>query len=416
MKITAEVITIGDEILYGQILDTNTQWISMELDQIGVKIVRKTTVGDEEGEILRVFSEAEERADIVLITGGLGPTNDDLTKPALAKFFNSDISMNSQALKEVEALFAYRGFELTEANRLQAALPDKCTMISNPVGTAPGMWFERNNKVFISMPGVPHEMKTMMHKSVLPMLKNFFKTPVIYHKMIKTVGIGESWLADKIKIWENNLPTHIKLAYLPGVSQVRLRLTATGESLDILKKEVNEQIESLVPIIDKYIFGYDNDSLEEVVGRLLLQQNKTLATAESCTGGALAQKITSIAGSSNYFLGGIIPYHNNAKQEILKVDTSILQNFGAVSEETVLKMAENVRELFKSDIGISSSGIAGPSGGTPEKPVGTVWIGYCDDTKSVAKKLSLGKERNINIQIATVAILNLIRLHLIGQK
>ncbi|MGI8600733.1 MAG: CinA family nicotinamide mononucleotide deamidase-related protein, partial [Chitinophagaceae bacterium] len=312
-RITAEIITIGDEILYGQILDTNTHWISIELDKIGVGIVRKTTIGDEEGEILKAFAEAESGADIILITGGLGPTNDDLTKPALSKYFNSPLKMNELALKELTELFSTRGRELTELNRQQAALPECCTMISNKLGTATGMWFEKNEKVFVSMPGVPHEMKAMMESSILPSLKKKFKMPVIFHKMIKTVGIGESWLADLIKNWENNLPSHIKLAYLPSIAHVKLRLTASGTSMEVLQHEVEEQIFNLLPLAEKYIYGYDNTTLEEAVGKILIKDDLTIAVAESCTGGAVSQKITSVPGSSAYFSGGIIPYHNNLK-------------------------------------------------------------------------------------------------------
>jgi nicotinamide-nucleotide amidase len=411
-RINAEIITIGDEILYGQILDTNTHWLSIQLDSIGVRIVRKTTVGDEEGEILKVFAEAESRADIILITGGLGPTNDDLTKPALSKYFNSPLKIHEQALKELTDLFNARGKELTELNRQQAALPECCKMISNKLGTATGMWFEKNGKVFISMPGVPHEMKAMMESSIIPSLKNFFKTQVIYHKMIKTVGIGESWLADMIRNWENNLPSHIKLAYLPSVAHVKLRLTASGTSKEELKKDVNEQIQWLLPLAEKYIYGYDKTTLEEAVGILLKREKKTIATAESCTGGAVAQRITSIPGSSAYFKGGIIPYSNEIKEEILGVPKSTLVSYGAVSEETVKEMAAHVRKNFKADIGIASSGIAGPSGGTPEKPVGTIWIAYNDGENIFAKKLLLGNDRLVNIEQATIAILNMIRLQI----
>lgn len=411
--ITAEIITIGDEILYGQILDTNTHWISIELDKIGVRIVRKTTIGDEESEILKAFSEAESRADIILITGGLGPTNDDLTKPALSKFFNAPLKIHARALEELTEFFRSRGRELTELNHQQAALPEGCRMISNPLGTATGMWFEKNRKIFVSMPGVPHEMKKMMEVSILPSLKQHFETPVIYHKMIKTVGIGESWLADLIKNWEINLPSHIKLAYLPSIAHVKLRLTASGTSIKILKQEVEEQINLLLPIAEKYIYGYDNTTLEEAVGKLLVQENKTIVTAESCTGGAIAQKITSVAGSSAYFKGGIIPYHNDIKEGILGVKKSTLIDHGAVSEETVKEMAIKVRKLLKSDIGIASSGIAGPSGGSPEKPVGTVWIAYSDKENTVAKKLMLGSDRLVNIEWTTIAILNLVRLQVL---
>ncbi|MDQ3392806.1 MAG: competence/damage-inducible protein A [Bacteroidota bacterium] len=411
-SINAEIITIGDEILYGQILDTNTHWLSIELDRIGVRIVRKTTIGDQEGQILQVFSEAESRADIILITGGLGPTNDDLTKPTLSKYFNSPLKINDQALKELTELFQERGKELTALNRKQAELPECCKMIPNKNGTAAGMWFEKDGKIFVSMPGVPHEMKAMMESSILPALKKQFQTPVIFHKMIKTVGIGESWLSDLIKNWENNLPANIKLAYLPSIGHVKLRLTASGNSLELLKQEVDEQIKLLLPFAEKYIYGYDNTTLEEAVGQLLKNTNQTIATAESCTGGAIAKQITSVPGSSAYFRGGIIPYHNDIKEEILGVEKSTLISFGAVSEETVKEMAINVRKLLNASIGIASSGIAGPSGGTKEKPVGTVWVAYSSEGTTFAKKLMLGNDRTVNIEQTIIAVLNLVRLQL----
>lgn len=407
--ILAEIISIGDEILYGQILDTNSQWISFELDKAGIKTVRKTTVPDLEPEILKAFSEAESRADIVLITGGLGPTNDDLTKPALARYFDASLVINPQALKELEALFERRGFKMTVLNRRQAELPDKCRMISNTAGTAAGMWFEKNGKVFISMPGVPHEMKTMMRDIVVPDLVHFFNPPALFHKMILTVGIGESWLADKIKDWESQLPAHIKLAYLPNYGQVRLRLTASGNDPEQLKTDVAIEVEKVCPLIEKHIFGYDNETLEQKIGELLSQESKTLALAESCTGGFLSHTITSVPGSSRYFQGAIIPYSNELKIKQLGIKAATIENYGAVSEETVHEMANNVRELLRADIGISSSGIAGPGGGTPEKPVGTVWIALADGYQTITKKLSLTSDRMVNINLTCVAALNLLR-------
>ncbi|MTI31060.1 competence/damage-inducible protein A [Xanthovirga aplysinae] len=407
--VSAEVLSIGDEILYGQITDTNSQWISAELDKVGIKTIRKTTVGDEEGQILGAFKEAESRAEIVLITGGLGPTPDDLTKPLLARYFDSSLSMHPEALKNLEEMFAKRGFELNDLNRQQAVLPDKCEMITNRMGTAPGMWFHQKGKVFVSMPGVPFEMKTMMSEIIIPKLLEIYQPPVIYHKMIKTVGIGESWLSEKIKAWQDNLPTHIKLAYLPHLSQVRLRLTAMGSDMGKLKTEVEKQIQSLLPLAGKYIYGYDDDKLEEVVGNLLRQQGKTVATAESCTGGFLAHSITSIAGSSDYFMGGIIPYQNEMKENLLGVQRETLIEHGAVSEETVFEMANRAREKFKTDFGLATSGVAGPGGGTPDKPVGTVWIALADGKQTFTKKLSLAKDRLINIQLTVVAILDILR-------
>lgn len=408
----AEILTIGDEILYGQLLDTNSQWISEELDKAGIKTIRKTTVGDSREQILTAFAEAESRADIVLITGGLGPTNDDLTKPCLAEYFNCEVTINDQALQELTSLFESKGIELNEVNRMQAALPVCCEMVSNKIGTACGMWFNKNGKVFVSMPGVPHEMKKMMVDSIIPRLQQVFDADIIYHKIIKTIGIGESWLADLIKDWEGGLPDHIKLAYLPGIAQVKLRLTAVGDDAESLKAEVQGLVDQLHKYAGKYIYGYDNDQIEEVVGRLLLEQNKTIAIAESCTGGYVSHLITSVAGSSDYFQGSIIPYHNHLKINILGVNESTITEHGAVSEETVFEMANLVRKKFNTDIGIATSGIAGPSGGTPEKPVGTVWIAYADGEQTITRKLQLWKDRAINIKASATALLNLVRISL----
>ena len=408
----AELLTIGDEILYGQILDTNSKWMSEELDKVGIKTVRKTTVGDNEEDILTALAEAENRADIVLITGGLGPTNDDLTKPCLANYFDCEIQMNEVALKEVDDFFSSKGIELTELNRQQAALPICCDHVTNKIGTAPGMWFERNGKVFVSMPGVPHEMKLMMKDTIIPRLQKTFKTLTIHHKLIKTIGIGESWLSEKIKSWEDNLPSHIKLAYLPSLGQVKLRLTATGNDEQVLVDEVEEQIKELRKYADKYIYGFDRDQIEEVVGKELLNQGKTIAMAESCTGGYLSHLITSVAGSSNYYRGSVVPYHNELKSSRLGVDADTLKEYGAVSEQTVIEMSNGVRTTFGADIGLATSGIAGPGGGTQEKPVGTVWIALADGEQTVTKKLKLWKDREINIKATSIAVLNLLRITL----
>ena len=407
--ITAELLTIGDEILYGQIVDTNSQWMSVELSNLGVKVIRKTTVGDLEDEILSAFAEAEQRVDIVLITGGLGPTSDDLTKPCLAKYFNCEIRIHEEALAEVTEFFKSRGRELTEINRQQAALPVCCEKVTNKMGTAPGMWFERNGKVFVSMPGVPHEMKRMMTDIVLPKLQQTFKTPTIQHTLIRTVGIGESYLADKISSWEKSLPSHIKLAYLPSLGEVKLRLTAIGENKQQLQTESQALIEKIKPLAGEYIFGIGEDPLEVVLGKTLTNRKLTLAAAESCTGGYFSHLITSVPGSSQYFVGSVIAYANEIKAQSLGVKTNTLEKFGAVSEETITEMAVGVREKFNVDIGVATSGIAGPTGGTEEKPVGTVWIAYADKNNTVSRKLQLSKDRSINIRMASVQLLNLIR-------
>jgi nicotinamide-nucleotide amidase len=410
--ILAELLTIGDEILYGQIVDTNSQWMSVELDKVGIKVIRKTTVGDREDEILTAFAEAERRADIILITGGLGPTSDDLTKPLLAKYFNCELKIHEEALAEVTEFFVSRGRELTETNRRQAALPSCCTKITNPIGTAPGMWFEKNGKVFMSMPGVPHEMKKMMTERVIPKLLQTFKMPVITHKVIRTVGIGESMLADKIESWEKTLPPHIKLAYLPSLGEVKLRLTGFGDSPQALQKEIDDLTEKLLPLAGEYIYGYGEESLEVAIGKKLREKKLTLSIAESCTGGYLSHLITSVPGSSDYFLGSMIPYAYEIKMRQLGVKPEILEKYGAVSEPTIIEMANIVRAKFNTDIGVATSGIAGPGGATPDKPVGTIWIAYSDKHHTVTKRLHLSKERMINIRMSSAAVLNLIRLSL----
>ncbi len=408
-KILAELLTIGDELLYGQIVDTNSQWMSVELDKIGVKVIRKTTVGDVEEEILTAFAEAEKRADVILITGGLGPTSDDLTKPVLAKYFNCELKMNEEALAEVTEFFKSRGRELTELNKMQAALPAACEKITNPVGTAPGMWFDKEDKVFMSMPGVPHEMKKMMTEQVLPRLAKKYQLPVIHHKLIRTIGIGESFLAEKIADFEKSLPDHIKLAYLPSLGEVKLRLTCFGDSLPQLQSEANALTEKLQEHIGQFIYGYGEEPIEVVIGKILREKQLTLSIAESCTGGYLSHLITSVPGSSEYFLGSMIPYAYEIKMRQLGVKPETLEKYGAVSEPTIIEMANIVRAKFNTDIGVATSGIAGPGGATPDKPVGTVWIAYSDKHHTITKKLQLSKDRMINIRMASMAVLNLIR-------
>jgi nicotinamide-nucleotide amidase len=411
-KILAELLTIGDEILYGQIVDTNSQWMSVELDKVGIKVIRKTTVGDQEDEILTAFAEAEKRADIVLITGGLGPTSDDLTKPLLAKYFNCEMQMHEEALAEVTAFFKSRGREMTDTNKQQALLPICCTKITNPIGTAPGMWFEKNNKVFMSMPGVPHEMKRMMTERVIPKLKEKFETPTIYHKVIRTIGIGESFLADKISSWEKALPEHIKLAYLPSLGDVKLRLTGFGDSSNQLESEMEELVAKLKPLAGEYIYGYGDETIEVAIGKMLRERKLTLSMAESCTGGYLSHLITSVPGCSDYFLGSMVPYAYEIKMRQLGVKPEVLEKYGAVSEPTIIEMANIVRAKFNTDIGVATSGIAGPGGATPEKPVGMVWIAYSDKHQTITKKLQISSDRAINIRMASVAVLNLIRVSL----
>lgn len=405
----AEVITIGDEILFGQITDTNTQYISEQLALIGIKTIRKSSVGDIENDILGVLSEAINRADVIILTGGLGPTKDDITKLTLCKFLGTDLIIHEPTLVHVRSFFEKRGKPMLEINNQQAAVPRICEVLFNDVGTAPGMWMIYNEKIIISLPGVPYEMKFLMQNRVLPKLKSHIETPFIYHKMIHTVAIGESFLAETIKDWENNLPEHIKLAYLPSLGIVKLRLTAIGEDSKKIITEVEQLVEKLEKLIQPHIFGYDLDNkIEEVVGKFLVSQNKTIATAESCTGGYLASLITSISGSSAYFKGSILAYSNEVKINVLDVNKLDLETEGAVSEKVVKQMALNVRQKLNTNIGISISGIAGPSGGTVEKPVGTVWVGYSDEKNTFAQKFIFGNLRENNIKLASIYALNML--------
>ena len=407
--IQAEIITIGDEILYGQITDTNTQWISAELDKIGIKTIRKSSVGDSEEAILGIFEESSKRANLVIVTGGLGPTKDDITKKTFCKYFNTELVINPQALADVTAFFNVRGRELSALNKGQGEIPANATFIQNTMGTAPGMWFEHNEVVYISMPGVPFEMKGMMTLTLLPKLQEHFKTPSIFHKVIRTVGIGESYLAEMIEMWEDALPEHIKLAYLPSVGNVKLRLTGFGEDLKTLENQVEEQFQKILPTIQEYVYGFGNDELEEVVGRLLIKNKQTVSVAESCTCGYLGHQFTKVSGSSAYFIGGILAYDNAVKINQLGVKEETLNTYGAVSEKTVIEMSENVRKLMGTTYGLATSGIAGPNGGTSEKPVGTIWIAIATENQTITKQLTLGGSREQNIHLTTINILNLLR-------
>lgn len=407
--ILAEIITIGDEILYGQITDTNSQWISAELDKIGVKIKRKVSVSDQEEDILEALAYAEKSVDVVLITGGLGPTNDDLTKPCLAKYFNTTLEINEEALKDIESLFIRKGYKMTDINRLQASLPVGSTKITNHYGTAPGIWMERNGTVFVAMPGVPFEMKALMSNSVLGMLQEQFDSPTIIHKIIKTAGIGESWLAELIKDWEDQLPDHIGLAYLPGKGNVRLRLTGISRDAEQLDTELEELIKKVVPTIQQYIYGFGDTNLEDVIAHLLTTKKLTISLAESCTGGYISHLLTSIPGSSAYYMGSVVAYQNHVKNKLLGVDNTFFTTVGAVSEEVVKSMAVNVREKFNTDISIATSGIAGPGGATAEKPVGTIWLAISFKEQLITKKLSLTNDRMVNIKRTANHVLDELR-------
>ncbi len=403
--IKARIITIGDEILFGQITDTNSQWIADQLTQIGIKVGSTLSIADTAEAIKNAVEESFGVADLIIMTGGLGPTKDDVTKNTLTQFFGDTLEINPVAEKHVESFFTKRGLPFTEINRQQAALPTKAEYVHNEGGTAPGMWFNYNSKVLVSMAGVPSEMKGIMLNEVLPRIKERFVTPTITHQFIKTMGIGESFLSTKIAGWEDSLPENMKLAYLPTLAEVKLRLTVFGDTAGL-----DQKVHEVLPLISEYVYSLEDIELEEAVGKLLLEQNSTLSTAESCTGGQIAHLITRIAGSSAYFLGSVVSYANSVKEEVLKVKPETLSNFGAVSEQTVIEMAEGVRKLTGSSYAVSTSGIAGPGGGTPEKPVGTIWIAATNGDKTITKKLNLGRSREQNILYTSKAALNTLRL------
>lgn len=408
----AELITIGDEILIGQIVDTNSAWMAEQLNLIGVNVVQISSISDGADQIKIALDQALSRADIVLITGGLGPTKDDITKKTLAEYFNDELVTDQSVIDHIEQLFGRFGKTITDLNRQQADLPSKCTALKNRQGTAPGMWFDHEGKVIVSMPGVPYEMKGLMKDEVIPRITEFADLPVIVHRTVLTTGIGESWLSDKIEGWEVNLPSFVKLAYLPSPGRVRLRLSASGSNRNELMAVVDTAIGGLKSMIGHLIYGEDTDSLQEVVGQLLLERNATLSTAESCTGGSIAGAITSVSGASAYFLGSIVSYDNEVKIGQLGVKPETLDAVGAVSEEVVCQMAEGVKSRLKTDYSIATSGIAGPTGGTEEKPVGTVWIAVSGPNGTQAKKFLFGDVRERNISRSVTAALNMLRIEL----
>lgn len=406
-----EIITIGDELLIGQVIDTNSAWMAEQLNQIGIRVAQITSISDEREHILTTLKEASERADIIFMTGGLGPTRDDITKNTLCEYFHTHLVFSEEAFDNIKRIFKTRGFRLTELNRAQAEVPENCTMLLNINGTAPGMWFEKNEKIYISLPGVPFEMKALMTDNILPRLAHF--SPVsIRHRTILTQGVGESFLAAQIEAWETALPSFIKLAYLPQPGIVRLRLTASGTDKALLEQTLTEETNKLYALIPQYIFGEGEDTLELIVGKLLKAQNFSLATAESCTGGYIAHLITSIPGSSAYFKGSVVAYANEIKEQMLGVSHNTLEKNGAVSAETVFEMAAGIIREFKVDCAIAVSGIAGPDGGTEEKPVGTIWICVLTPKGAETRKFIFGDHRGRNIRRTATAALDMLRLQL----
>lgn len=405
----AQIITIGDELLIGQTVDTNSAWMGAELNKIGFDISRKTSVHDSHDDILDILKYVTGKADLVLITGGLGPTSDDITRQVLCEFFNCTLKLNDEVLAMVENMMKRRGFPMNENNRRQAKVPEACTVLKNAVGTAPGMWFEKEGTIFISMPGIPIEMKYIMNRHVLPELKKRFTTQVIIHRNIMTYGVPEAKLAEILIDFEVSLPAEIKLAYLPSFGIIKLRLTGTGTDPDSLDLIIETQVRKLYEIIPELIFGENEELFEDVIGNLLKKSNQTISTAESCTGGRIAQMLTSVPGSSAYFMGSVVAYDNEIKKKVLGITDHLLESHGAVSKEVVEKMAAGVRNLMKTDFSVATSGIAGPDGGTESKPPGTVWIAVASDKGIVAEKHVFSGDRNTNITRFSIAALNLVR-------
>ncbi len=405
----ASIISIGNELLTGQTVNTNAAWIASRLNLAGFAVREIQVVGDEESEILRAISSAAEHASLVLITGGLGPTRDDITKHTLCQYFNCSLQEDPAVLKDIREFFRRRGLEITELNRHQALLPDKATALRNPGGTAPGLWFRQNNTTFIAMPGVPFEMKEMMDHQVIPALEKQGGKQFIIHKTILTQGIGESTLAELIAVWESSLPETIQLAYLPSPGIVRLRLTAQGDREQVLKRLIDQKVEELHLIIPEFIWGYDDDTLEGITGEILKQHGLRLGTAESCTGGYIAHRITSIPGSSEWFNGCIAAYANLAKEKLLNVSPELIRNHGAVSREVAEAMATGAQKALNCHYAIGISGIAGPGGGTKEKPVGTVYISVAGPSSVISRKYQFGDNRERNIIRAGNAALALLK-------
>lgn len=412
----AEIITIGDEILIGQIIDTNSAWMGKELNQIGVRVHQISSVSDAKEHIISALNEALERVDIVLMTGGLGPTRDDITKHTLCEYFDSHLVFNEEIFKDVEHLFHSRGRVVSPVNRAQAEVPAACTPLPNKQGTAPGMWFEKEGKIIVSMPGVPYEMKHLMQEQVIPRIKSKYELPIILHHTILTQGIGESMLSEKLVEFEDNMPEGFKLAYLPSPGMVRLRLSAFGLDRVAMEKTLLRLIETIKKVAADFIYGENEQQIGEIIGELLLEKKLSISTAESCTGGFISHLLTRIPGSSAYFMGSTITYSYKSKTEVLAIPAELINENGAVSEEVVRLMADNVKKKLGTDCSIATSGIAGPGGGTPSKPVGTVWVAVSTPKGTSTHLLRLGDDRQRNIQVASETALNILRKRLMEES
>ncbi len=412
----AELITIGDEILIGQIVDTNSAWMGQNLNLHGIEVYQVTSVHDNHDHILKALANAGENADLVIITGGLGPTKDDITKKVLCDYFETELVFHPEVLEHVRSLLSSRNVAINQMNRDQALLPANCTVLHNSAGTAAGMWFERNNTIYVSMPGVPFEMEAIMTEEVLPRLVKMGITQSIVHKTVLTIGLPESMLAEKIEQWESALPEFIKLAYLPSPMMVRLRLSGYGTDQLMIQTEIKNQVKELITLIPENIFGFDDENIGIVIGRMLVESGKTMATAESCTGGNIAHFITSNSGSSVYFKGGIVAYSNEIKNKFLGVPVELIETYGAVSQQVAEAMATGAKEALETDYSVATTGIAGPDGGTAEKPVGMVWIAVAGPSGVISKMYNFKHNRERNIIRTTHTSLNMLRTFILNEN
>tara|TARA_A200000113_G_scaffold69135_1_gene60410 strand:- start:598 stop:1839 length:1242 start_codon:yes stop_codon:yes gene_type:complete len=411
----AEIITIGDEILIGQIVDSNSAFLAKSLNKIGIEVSQITSISDQEQAIISAMETAQKRVSLVLLTGGLGPTKDDITKTSFCKFFDDHLVHNQDVLNHIEKLFAqYVNVPINDLNRAQAMLPSKAVILENRFGTAVGMWMEQNKTVFVALPGVPYEMKSIADTQLIPKLKTHFKRPVLIHKTMMTYGWGESRIAEVIHDWEAALPSHIKLAYLPNLGRVRLRLTARGENEDQLQKEIDQQFEALYPLIGDIITGFDGDRpIEAQIGSMLTEKQSSIAVAESCTGGRIAALLSSIPGASAYFFGGIVAYKTSVKSKVLRVSAELIASHSVVSEEVALAMAKGVRNQMKSDYAIATTGNAGPTKGDSDAEVGTVCIALVGPDFERVGSYNFGKNREKTVQKAVNKALELARKMLV---
>lgn len=409
--VKAKIISIGDELLIGQVVNTNASWLGNKLTTNGIQVISTLTVGDGEKDIMDAL-EACSDVDIVAITGGLGPTADDITKPTMCKFFNTELVFCQDAYDNVMSIFKLRGYQMSKRNEGQAYIPKACKYIPNRYGTAPCMWFEKGKTVYVSMPGVPFEMKNVFEKEILPMLLGHFKVTPYLSRVVMTTGVGESFLADKIKDWEENLPGFLSLAYLPQYGLVRLRLDGRHPDREFLEKTLDDEINKLIPLIGDHIFGFDEMSIAEVVLDMLKSKGKTVASAESCTGGTIAKVITAIPGSSAAFKGTVVSYATEVKEKVLGVSHLDIEKYTVVSRQVVEQMAVGVRNLLETDYAVATTGIAGPDGGTEQTPVGTVWMAVATPDGVVSKVGNFGKDRGNNIERATNTVLEMLRQEL----